>query len=56
MNYKHWTIETDAENICWLHLDVADSSTNVLSSEVLIELNQALDELVQSPPTRDHLC
>ena len=50
MTYKHWNIERDEENICWLHLDVADASTNVLSSAVLDELNNVLDELAQSIP------
>jgi len=50
MSYKHWTIERDGEDICWLHLDVADSSTNVLSGTVLDELNNILNELAQSIP------
>ena len=50
MSYKHWTIERDDENICWLHLDVADSSTNVLSKAVLAELGEILKELTQSIP------
>jgi len=50
MSYKHWTIERDGEDICWLHLDVADSSTNVLSGAVLDELNNILNELAQNTP------
>ncbi|MCW9005134.1 MAG: 3-hydroxyacyl-CoA dehydrogenase NAD-binding domain-containing protein [Gammaproteobacteria bacterium] len=50
MAYKHWKIERDDENICWLHLDVADSSTNVLSAAVLDELNDVLNEQAQSLP------
>lgn len=50
MAYQHWTIERDAENICWLHFDKADSSTNVLSSAVLDELSEVLNELAQSVP------
>ncbi len=50
MSYKHWTIEHDEENICWLHLNVADSSTNILSSAVLDELNNLLNELAQEIP------
>ncbi|MCW9014829.1 MAG: 3-hydroxyacyl-CoA dehydrogenase NAD-binding domain-containing protein [Gammaproteobacteria bacterium] len=50
MAYQNWMIEKDDDDICWLHLDVADSSTNVLSSAVLDELNQILNELAQSLP------
>ena len=50
MAYKHWKIERDDENICWLHLDVADSSTNVLSAAVLDELSDVLNEQAQSLP------
>ena len=50
MSYKHWVIETDDEAICWLHLDVADSSTNILRSDVLNELSEILNELAQALP------
>ena len=50
MTYKNWTIERDAKKIVWLHFNKADASTNVLSSEVLIELNQALDEINHDLP------
>ncbi len=48
--YKHWKIITDDENIVWLHFDKADSSTNVLSHEVMDELEQELNNLNQKPP------
>lgn len=50
MAYKHWKTELDEDNICWLHLDVENSSTNVLSSSVLDELSEILNEQVQSLP------
>lgn len=50
MAYKHWKIELDEQNICWLHLNVAKSSTNVLSKAVLDELSDILNEQVQSIP------
>jgi len=50
MAYKHWKAELDDDNICWLHLDVAKSSTNVLSKAVLDELSEILNEQVQSLP------
>ncbi|TNF37802.1 MAG: crotonase, partial [Gammaproteobacteria bacterium] len=50
MTYKHWKVEYDDHNICWLHLDVSGSSTNVLSRSVLDELDQILTEQGQSLP------
>lgn len=50
MSYKNWSLEKDSEQICWLHLDVSDSSTNVLRSDVLQELGDILGELAQSLP------
>ncbi|MDH5473866.1 MAG: 3-hydroxyacyl-CoA dehydrogenase NAD-binding domain-containing protein, partial [Gammaproteobacteria bacterium] len=50
MAYQHWKIERDTDDICWLHLDVAEASTNVLSAAVLDELGEVLNELVQSLP------
>jgi 3-hydroxyacyl-CoA dehydrogenase/enoyl-CoA hydratase/3-hydroxybutyryl-CoA epimerase len=50
MTYKHWTIERDKDNICWLHFNKADTSTNVLSSEVLNELHAVLDAAAQPQP------
>jgi len=41
---RHWRLETDADNILWIHLDKADSSANSLSEEVLTELGQVLDQ------------
>ena len=48
--HRHWHVETDADGIAWLHLDKADSDTNVLSREVLLELDDLLDELTRKPP------
>lgn len=50
MSYKNWKIEKDDEDICWLHLDVADSSTNILRIDVLDELDDIINDLVQSLP------
>ncbi|VAW62083.1 Enoyl-CoA hydratase / 3-hydroxyacyl-CoA dehydrogenase / 3-hydroxybutyryl-CoA epimerase [hydrothermal vent metagenome] len=50
MSYKNWTKEIDNDDICWLHLDVSDSSTNILRSDVLDELNEILNELAQALP------
>jgi 3-hydroxyacyl-CoA dehydrogenase / enoyl-CoA hydratase / 3-hydroxybutyryl-CoA epimerase len=51
MTYKNWIIEKDDDDICWLHLDVVNSSTNILRTDVLDELNDILNDLAQSLPT-----
>ncbi|MGH8210448.1 MAG: enoyl-CoA hydratase-related protein, partial [Steroidobacteraceae bacterium] len=45
-----WKSSTDDEGILWLTLDKPGTSANVLSSEVLIELDALLRPLQQSPP------
>lgn len=47
---KHWRIETDDDNICWLAIDKADTSTNVLSSEVLSELSDIIGAVADEKP------
>ncbi|MBN4080625.1 enoyl-CoA hydratase/isomerase family protein [Beggiatoa alba] len=49
-SYQHWKVITDEEGITWLHIDKADSSANVLSAEVLNELEQELNKLNRKPP------
>ena len=45
-----WKSATDSDGIVWLTLDKPDTSANVLSSGVLIELDALLRPLQQSPP------
>ena len=47
---KHWRLERDERGLAWLCVDKADSSANVLSRDVMAELDIALDELTQDPP------
>ncbi len=47
---QHWKTETDKDGIVWLCLDQANAKANVLSSEVLMELDQVLAPLEQNPP------
>ena len=47
---QHWKVKTDDDGIVWLCIDKADASANVLSSEVLLELNSILEPLEASPP------
>ena len=50
MDLKHWTLDTDDEGVAWLRFDKADASANVLSNEVMVELNSVIDTLSASPP------
>ncbi|MGI9239032.1 MAG: 3-hydroxyacyl-CoA dehydrogenase NAD-binding domain-containing protein [Woeseiaceae bacterium] len=47
---KHWKTNTDDNGIVWLCIDHADASANVLSSEVMLELNDVLEPLEEKPP------
>ena len=50
MSDKHWTIDTDDRGIAWLCIDKAESSVNVLSTEVMLELEAKLKVLQDNPP------
>lgn len=50
MTQQHWTSETDANGIAWLCIDKADGGANVLSGEVLTELNAIIEPLAAEPP------
>jgi 3-hydroxyacyl-CoA dehydrogenase / enoyl-CoA hydratase / 3-hydroxybutyryl-CoA epimerase len=45
-----WRETRDADGIVWLTLDKPGTSANVLSSEVMLELDKHLVELAKSPP------
>jgi 3-hydroxyacyl-CoA dehydrogenase/enoyl-CoA hydratase/3-hydroxybutyryl-CoA epimerase len=47
---EHWKIETDDAGIAWLCLDKTDAKANVLSSDVIRELDGILSQLEQNPP------
>ncbi len=49
-NYQNWQVEQDMDDIVWLHINVVESSTNVLSANVLAELQLILTELANKPP------
>ncbi len=49
--YKHWRLENDGDNINWLYADKAESSTNALSRDVLLELQTIISE-IESQPSR----
>jgi 3-hydroxyacyl-CoA dehydrogenase/enoyl-CoA hydratase/3-hydroxybutyryl-CoA epimerase len=46
----NWTSSTDADGIVWLTLDKPGTSANVLSSDVLTELDALLRPLAQNAP------
>ena len=48
--YKNWILETDAAGVLWCHLDVADKSTNILSTEVLEEFQSIVETAESSAP------
>ena len=50
-NFQHWRIETDDSGVVWCYIDVKDSSTNILSAEVLTEFSDILDTLASSQPS-----
>lgn len=47
---QHWNTTTDDNGIVWLSIDKADASANVLSSEVMLELDTVLKPLEKNPP------
>ncbi len=47
---QHWKQDLDDNGIVWLCIDKADAKANVLSSEVMRELNESLDALLADTP------
>jgi 3-hydroxyacyl-CoA dehydrogenase/enoyl-CoA hydratase/3-hydroxybutyryl-CoA epimerase len=50
LDLKHWQLETDDDGIAWLRIDKADSSANVLSTDVMMELDSVVDMLMAKTP------
>ena len=50
MTHTHFRIETDSDNIVWLHFDKADGGTNVLNFEVFEQLDQHLQNIAAQRP------
>jgi 3-hydroxyacyl-CoA dehydrogenase/enoyl-CoA hydratase/3-hydroxybutyryl-CoA epimerase len=46
----HWRLETDADGIAWLTMDVQGASANTLGSAVMRELNDRLAEVEAAGP------
>ena len=49
-SFENWRLETDSDGVCWLCLDKAEGSANVLSSAVLLEFGDILGLLEANPP------
>ncbi len=47
---NNWLIEKDDNNIAWVHFDKADSSANLLTQDVIKELDDIVKEFEQKPP------
>ena len=45
-----WALTTDADGIAWLSFDKPDTSTNVLSRDTLVQLDQHVSALAAKPP------
>ncbi len=50
--FRHWNVEKDSEQVICLALDKADASSNVLSHEVLAELDTLLDTVASDSSAR----
>jgi 3-hydroxyacyl-CoA dehydrogenase/enoyl-CoA hydratase/3-hydroxybutyryl-CoA epimerase len=42
-DYKHWRLESDADQIVWLYFDKQNASVNTVDREVMEELNTIVD-------------
>ncbi len=47
---RHWRLEAEEDGLVWLHLGVPGTRANVLSGEVLAELDGVLERLESEPP------
>lgn len=50
MDPQNWIVETDDDEVVWLKLDKANSNANVLSNDVMNELNDIIEPFVAAPP------
>lgn len=50
MNYQHWQLNIDEQNICWLTLDKQNATINTLDIEVLAEFQELLDKIETLAP------
>jgi 3-hydroxyacyl-CoA dehydrogenase/enoyl-CoA hydratase/3-hydroxybutyryl-CoA epimerase len=48
--YRHWRLDYDLDQVCWLTIDRAGESTNSLSQEVMTELESIVTKLEKDHP------
>ena len=48
--FRHWRLDFDIDNVCWLTIDREGERNNSLSHEVLAELVQLVDHLESNKP------
>ena len=48
--YRHWRMDYDLDQVCWLTIDRAGESTNSLSQEVMTELEEIVTHLEKHHP------
>ena len=49
---SNWTLQVDADRVAWLSADLAGSSANVLSGDMVRELAAKLTEIAALRPDR----
>ena len=49
-DYQHWRLYKDDSQVLWVLFDKADTDTNTLNADVLIELDKILDHIKQNRP------
>jgi 3-hydroxyacyl-CoA dehydrogenase/enoyl-CoA hydratase/3-hydroxybutyryl-CoA epimerase len=47
---RNWHMDVDSEGIAWLSIDKHEAGTNVLSREVVLEFDDIVQALAESPP------
>ena len=53
---RNWHMDVDGDGIAWLSIDKYESGTNVLSQEVVLEFDDIVRALAESPPAGLVLC
>ncbi|OGO91600.1 MAG: crotonase [Coxiella sp. RIFCSPHIGHO2_12_FULL_42_15] len=51
IQYKHWRMETDNENVLWLYMDRQDTAVNSLSRDVFDEFDRMIKDIIQRAPS-----
>lgn len=49
-SFRNIQVERDAAGVVWVCFDQLDSSANVISAEMIVDLDEALDDITRDPP------